>query len=72
MIFVERDKPQTKDVIAQKLALLEQAVESGDDEAVRAALHKVVPTFRTPEEINASASKAAEMKAVGSDAAAAS
>jgi len=71
MIFVERDKPETMDVIAGKLRCLEAAVETGDDEAVRAALHEVVPTFRTPEEINAEASKAAEMKAVrGKEAAA--
>ena len=64
MIFIERDKPLTMDVIADKLATLRQAVESGDDSAVRAALHAVVPTFRTPVEINTRAARAAEMRAV--------
>ncbi|MBR6569450.1 MAG: polysaccharide biosynthesis protein [Clostridia bacterium] len=64
MIFVERDQPLTMDVIAGKLARLEAAVATCDDEVVRAALHEVVPTFRTPEEINASAAAAQEMQAV--------
>jgi len=70
MIFVERDKPLGREVIAEKLACLAAAVDTGDDGAVRAALHEVVPTFRTPEEINAEASKAAEMKETRSAAAA--
>ena len=69
MIFVERDKPLTMDIIDKKLAVLSAAVETDDDDAVRAALHDVVPTFRTPEEINAEASKAEEMNAVEEDAA---
>ena len=62
MIFVERDKPLTMDVIAGKLSVLREAVENGDDDVVRAALHQVVPTFRTPLEINAEASAAEEMR----------
>ncbi len=69
MIFVERDKPLTMDIIDKKLAILSAAVETDDDEAVRVALHEVVPTFRTPEEINAEASKAEEMNAADEDAA---
>ena len=64
MIFVERDQPLTMEAIAGKLRRLQQAVDTGDDEAVRAALHEVVPTFRTPEEINASAAAAQEMQDV--------
>ena len=67
MIFVERDKPEAQEEITKKLERLVAAVETGDDDAVRAALHEVVPTFRTPEEINAQASKAEEMKAVRGD-----
>ena len=67
MIFVERDKPLTMDIIDKKLEVLSAAVETDDDDAVRAALHDVVPTFRTPEEINAEASKAEEMNAVEED-----
>ena len=69
MIFVERDKPLTMDVISGKLARLAAAVETGDDDAVRAALHEVVPTFRTPEEINMEAATAKEMREVNQAAA---
>jgi len=62
MIFVERDKPLTMDVIAKKMDVLLKAVEDGDDDQVRAALHQVVPTFRTPREINEEASAAEEMR----------
>ena len=34
----------------------------GDDEAVRRALKQVVPTYRSPEEVNANADQAAEMR----------
>ena len=64
MIFVERDKPLTMAEIDKKLEKLTAAVESGSDEKVRAALHEVVPTFKTPEEINAEAAKSEEMNAV--------
>lgn len=64
LIFVERERPLSMENIERKLAVLRAAVETDDDEAVRAALHAVVPTFRTPEEINAEASKAEEMNAV--------
>ena len=67
MIFVERDKPLTMDVIAEKLKVLNAAITTDDDDAVRAALHEVVPTYKTPEEINAEASKAEEMNAVSAE-----
>ncbi len=71
MIFVERDKPLTRAEIDVKLEKLTAAVESGSDERVRAVLHEVVPTFKTPEEINAQASKSEEMNAVRENVAAA-
>jgi len=71
MIFVERDKPLTMDMIAEKLEVLKVAVAMDNDEAVRAALHEVVPTFKTPEEINARAGLAEEMTAVDETASAA-
>ena len=64
MIFVERDLPLSMAEIDRKLAKLTAAVESGSDDAVREALHEVVPTFRTQEEINAEAAKSEEMNAV--------
>lgn len=71
LIFVEREKPLSMDDVGKKLAVLRSAVDTADDEAVRAALHLVVPTFRTPEEINAEASSSEEMNAVESGAMAA-
>ena len=64
LIFVERDRPNGEDVIEQKLAILRQAVETGDDEQVRAALKRVVKTYHDPEEVNASAIEAREMQIV--------
>ena len=55
LIFIEKDEPLSETDIEERLNLLKEACESGDDEAVRAALHKTVPTFKKPEEINNSA-----------------
>ena len=55
LIFIERDTPLTQEELTQKLELLRAAVAEGSDEAVRQALHRAVPTFRTPEEVNRAA-----------------
>ena len=52
LIFIERDEPISKEELEQKLAVLREACETGDDDAVREAMRKVVPTFRRPEEVN--------------------
>ena len=57
MIFIERDLPPTAQELQAGLSVLRAAVETEDDETVRAALHRVVPTFRTPESVNAEAEK---------------
>ncbi len=62
LIFVERDKPLSREEIDQKLQLLAGAVASDDDDECREALRKVVPTYRRPEEVNRKAAKAEEMK----------
>ena len=62
MIFIEKDEPLTLGELEEKLEHLSRAVATGEDAAVREALHKVVPTFRTPTEINADAAKADEMR----------
>ena len=51
-IFVEFDKPLSWQEIEEKLRILEEACENGDDDAARDALRKVVPTYYRPEEIN--------------------
>ncbi len=52
MIFVERDKPLSEEKIAHKLQILRDAVNTDDNQAVKEALRKVVPTFCLPEEVN--------------------
>ena len=52
LIFIERDKPLSREEINEKLDILRQACETGSDEQVKAALKQVVPTFRDPEEVN--------------------
>ncbi len=62
LIFIERDTPLDKPEIDEKLALLKSACLTDDDEAVRRALRIAVPTYKTPEEINADAAASEEMK----------
>ncbi len=62
MIFVERDKPLSRDAIDEKLKTLRTAVETEDDEIVRAAMKQVVETYHDPEEVNSSAVHADEMQ----------
>ncbi len=62
LIFIEREKPCSKEAIDEKLNILEQACATEDDDNVRLALRKVVPTFKTPEEVNSLAEYSAEMK----------
>ena len=52
LIFIERDKPLSKQEIYDKLALLKEAAETESDDAVREALKQAVPTFKEPEEVN--------------------
>jgi len=64
LIFVERDTPIGAEELQDKLSLLYHAIDTRDDEFMRETLHRVVPTFKTPEEVNATAEKAAEMQKV--------
>lgn len=61
LIFIEHDTPLTKRQVDQKLATLMSACNSGSDEVARKALKAVVPTYRSPEEVNASVDHAAEL-----------
>ena len=60
LIFIERDEPLTTDELSNKLSILREAVQR-NDETVRKALHAVVPTYKTPEEVNSEAEKSREM-----------
>ena len=52
LIFVEKEKPITMEELEEKLSILQEALENSDDDGVREALRKAVPTFRRPEEVN--------------------
>jgi len=62
MIFIERDKPLSREEIDAKLEILREAVETQNDEKVRRAMKRVVDTYHAPEEVNSSAVEADEMQ----------
>ena len=62
MIFVERDKPLSREAIAERLAVLQEALKTGDDDVLRDALKQVVPTYHSPSQVNEKAMGAEEMK----------
>ncbi len=64
LIFTEKDMPVSMEELTAKLQILHEALQSGDDLAVKEALHKVVPTYKNPETVNAAASDAKEMSMV--------
>lgn len=62
LIFVEWDTPLSEMEINEKLEMLQRACETEDDDWVREALRRVVPTFKKPEEVNVKAAESEEMK----------
>lgn len=44
-IFIEKDEPLSKEELENKLQILKDAVEEGDDIKARAVLHEAVPTY---------------------------
>lgn len=62
LVSIEKDEPISMEDLQSRLDLLKAAVTSNDDETVRAAMRKVVPTYKTPEEVNCKAEQAAEMR----------
>lgn len=52
LIFIERDKALSKEEIYKKIQTLRDACDTGDDLTAKEALRSVVPTFRSPEEVN--------------------
>ena len=51
-IFVERQPAITPEELGAKLNILSAALEKNDPGVIRDALHRVVPTFHEPEELN--------------------
>ena len=62
LIFVERDRPLSREVIAEKLEILRKALTTQSNRIVKKALMEVVPTYHTPEEVNSEAIASAEMQ----------
>ena len=66
MIFIERDTPLTRAEVEEKLRILREAIEVSENELeapkIAEAMKSVVPTFRSPEEINKDADSSDEMK----------
>ena len=66
MIFIERDTPHTREEIEDKLSALKHAIvayeEEGEHEAIKDCIRRIVPTFRDPEQLNATAESSEEMK----------
>lgn len=52
LIFVEHQPVVTAEELATKLEILQAALDTDDPAAIREALHRVVPTFHEPEDLN--------------------
>ena len=67
MIFVEHQPPVTPEELERKLTLLNDALEktmrTEDISCIRQVLHRVVPTFHEPEEVNAAQGEEVEAPA---------
>lgn len=62
LIFIEKDVPLDREELYTRLELLRSACASGEDSCVREVLKQVVPTYRTPEEVNQAAESSEEMR----------
>ncbi len=62
LIFIERDEPLDKKTIDEKLEILKRAIATDSDNFVRDSLKEVVPTYKSPEEVNKNAQEAEEIK----------
>jgi FlaA1/EpsC-like NDP-sugar epimerase len=66
MIFIERESPLSRSEVEDKLSILKDAIIETRGEIaspkIKAAIKKVVPTFRDPGAVNSTADKSSEMK----------
>ena len=67
MIFIEQDKPYTREEIDAKLRLLVDAVKENEasvfSERITEAMKAAVPTFHSPDEVNKNVGESEEMRA---------
>ncbi len=61
-IFVERDRPLSREEIEKKLQVLREALKTQSNRVVKQALMDVVPTYQPPEKVNSEAIASAEMQ----------
>ncbi len=68
LIFIEKDKPLTREEVEEKLRILREVVEAEEGKIASATItetmKKVIPTFHSPEEVNKTAEESDEMKEV--------
>ncbi len=62
MIFVEHPGSHTREEVARNLERLCEAVATEDNQKIKEMMMQIVPTYRTPEEVNAKAAYAEEMQ----------
>ena len=72
MIFIEHDTPYSRETVDEKVDVLRRAVAEAEREiaasSITDAMKSVVPTFMSPEEVNAKAEASEDMKLVESSA----
>ena len=70
LIFIEKDVPLSRNEVDEKLDMLRRVIEEteskSDSKLIKDAMMQVVPTYRTPEEINCKAKDSEEMKLAAS------
>jgi FlaA1/EpsC-like NDP-sugar epimerase len=71
LIFIEQDTPLTRGAVDDKLKVLIDAVKATESEisseVITEAMKSVVPTFKSPDEINVQAFESDEMKMISKD-----
>lgn len=65
LIFIERDQPQSRESIEEKLSALKDVLDSCRDtinsESIKTVMKNVIPTYHDPEEVNCKAEESEEM-----------
>ena len=68
MIFIEQDTPPTREEVEENLDYLRAVIKEHGGEinsaAITEAMKKMVPTYHSPEEVNADAEKSSEMRKI--------
>ena len=68
MIFIEQDTPPTREFVEETLDYLRAIIKERNSEissaAITEAMKKIIPTYHSPEEVNADAEKSSEMRKI--------